>query len=125
MPLIVVNTSLTLEKKQKDKIAGGLRKAIALIPGKGEAVSSVDISDGRAMYQGEEERELAYVHLRMMNSSAFEHKEKFVLEAYKVLRETTGLTDDQVCVFISELKTWGSHGRLNKLKNGWNGDQDE
>lgn len=113
MPLIVVNTSLTLEKEQKDAIKREMGKAIEIIPGKTEQVLMVDISDGRTIYfRGEEPKQAAHVDVRIYGSANFAIKSEFTLAIYKVLNDTVGLKADEVFVNFNELPVWGSDGKL-------------
>jgi phenylpyruvate tautomerase PptA (4-oxalocrotonate tautomerase family) len=114
MPLITVNTSLTLEKKQKEAIKSGLGKAIALLPGKSEKILMVDISDGHSIYFGGEEAERAYVDVRIMKSGDFEQKDAFTRAVFDLLYETIGLKDSDIFVIINEYDMWGGFGKLNR-----------
>ena len=113
MPLIVVNTSLTLEKEQKDAIKSEMGKAITIIPGKTEQVLMVDVSDGRTIYfHGEEPKQAAHVDVHIYGSANFAVKSEFTQAIYKVLNDTVGLKDDEVFVTINEHSVWGAKGKL-------------
>jgi phenylpyruvate tautomerase PptA (4-oxalocrotonate tautomerase family) len=114
MPLIIVNTNLTLEKKQKEAIKSGFGKAITLLPEKSEKILMVDISDSHTIYFGGEDAERAYVDVRIMKSSNFEQKAEFTRAVFELLYETTGLKDSEIFIIINEYDIWGGFGKLNR-----------
>ncbi|MDR1953445.1 MAG: hypothetical protein LBQ21_03065, partial [Clostridiales Family XIII bacterium] len=91
MPLIVVNTNLSLEKKQKDDITSKLGEVITILPNKTEKVLMVDISDGHTIYfRGKEPERAAHVDVRLYGTCPFALKAEFTRAVYKLLNETTG-----------------------------------
>jgi phenylpyruvate tautomerase PptA (4-oxalocrotonate tautomerase family) len=113
MPLIVVNTSLSLRKDQKDRLKSEIGKAISIIPTKAEKGLMVDISDGHTIYfSGEEMARAAHVDLRLFTPSAFEAKAEFTRTLFGILHDVAGLKPDEIYVTIGEFNTWGTGGDL-------------
>lgn len=113
MPLIVLNTNLTLEKTQKDALKDAFGDIITILPGKTEQVLMVDISDGRTIYfRGKEPERVAHVDVRLYGSSSFEAKSGFTKAVYKSLNDILELKEDEVTVNIGEYSVWGAQGKL-------------
>ena len=113
MPLIIVNTNLTLEKNQKDALKDAFGKAITILPGKTEQVLMIDISDGHTIYfHGEEPAGTAHVEVRLYGSSSFASKAEFTEAVYKLLEDIVGLDKDEVVVNFNEFSVWGAKGKL-------------
>ena len=113
MPLIVLNTNLTVEKAQKDALKDAFGKAITILPGKTEQVLMVDISDGHTIYfRGEELERVAHVDVRLYGSCSFESKAEFTKAVYIILNEILGLKDEEATVNIGEYSVWGAKGKL-------------
>ena len=113
MPYISVNTTLHLEKEQKDKIAKGIGGIMPLIPGKTEAVLMIDISDGHTMFfAGENKERCAFVDVRCYNQAQFEANKEFTEALFALLKDTMGLAENEIYVNIIEMPVWGSKGTL-------------
>jgi phenylpyruvate tautomerase PptA (4-oxalocrotonate tautomerase family) len=112
MPYISIGTSKELKDRQKEQIKAKMGEAICLIPGKSEAVTMVDISDGRAIYLGGKALDNgAFVEVRLLGKAESKNKEALACAIFGALEETLGTQKDAVYINILEMDCWGLGGR--------------
>jgi len=112
MPFIRLTTSKTLTHEQKLALKAGFGRDISILPTKTEAGLMVSIEDGCSMFYGGEEKECAFLDLRLYKASPLEEKKLFVLACYALLREIAGLDEQNVYMNIIEQENWASCGAL-------------
>jgi len=112
MPYIQVNISQKLSDLQKSALTTRLGELITLIPGKTDAVTMVDISDGRSICKGGHPIDGGFVDLRLFGTTERPAKEAFTTAVFQAMQELLGIESDKLYLNILELDSWGSHGRL-------------
>lgn len=110
MPYLALNTSENLSDAQKEKLKSEIGRIIALIPGKSEKVTMVDLSGGRSMYMGGAALPCAYVDVKVYTKADPDGKKCFALEMFKLLEQELGIKKDNVYLSIDEFDHWGSRG---------------
>jgi phenylpyruvate tautomerase PptA (4-oxalocrotonate tautomerase family) len=110
MPYIGLNISEKLSETQKERVKSEIGRLIAVIPGKTEEVTIVDISDSRSMYKGGKAVPCAYVDIRVYTKADSEGKKRFADELFVVLDKELGIHKDNVYMSVLEFEQWGDHG---------------
>ena len=113
MPYISIDTTKELKAQQKDQLKGKMGEVICLIPGKTEAVTMVDISDGHAIYMGGKALENgAFVEVRLLGKAEKSSKEALTKAIFDALERILETPKDDVYLNIMEFDCWGLGGRL-------------
>ncbi|MDR1351912.1 MAG: hypothetical protein LBK05_01415 [Treponema sp.] len=110
MPYVSLNTSEKLSETQKERVKSEIGRLIAVIPGKTEEVTIVDISGGHSMYKGGQAVPCAYVDIRVYTKADPEGKKQFVDGLFVVLDRELGIPKDNVYMSVLEFEQWGDHG---------------
>ncbi len=112
MPYIQVNLSQTLKETQKEELKVRLGEVITLIPGKTEAVTMVDIADGRAVYLDGKPINGGFIDVRLFGAAAQASKEAFTSAVFQEMELLLGIAPKDLYLNIFELNSWGAGGRL-------------
>ena len=112
MPFIQVNVSQKLKEQQKDKVKSRLGELIALIPGKTEAVTMVDIADGRTLYKDGKPINGGFVEVRLYGAADQPSKEALTEAVFTAMDQLLGIRPQDLYLNIFELNSWGTGGRL-------------
>jgi phenylpyruvate tautomerase PptA (4-oxalocrotonate tautomerase family) len=112
MPYIQVNVSQKLSDTQKNALTARLGEVITLIPGKTEAVTMVDISDGRAVYKAGQPIDGGFVDVRLYGAAEKPAKEALTAAVFQAMEQLLGIAPDKLYLNILEMDSWGSGGRL-------------
>jgi phenylpyruvate tautomerase PptA (4-oxalocrotonate tautomerase family) len=113
MPYISVNLSKDLSAQQKENIKSKIGEVIALIPGKSEAVTMVDISGGHSLYKGGKLlKSGAFVEIRLWGKAELKDKDALTRAVFGFLKEIFGSPEDEIYLNIIELENWGYGGKF-------------
>jgi phenylpyruvate tautomerase PptA (4-oxalocrotonate tautomerase family) len=110
MPYLSVNTSENISSVQKEKLKSEIGRIIALIPGKSEEVTMVDLCGGRSLYMAGAAIPCAYVDVKVYTRADPEGKKRFAREMFNLLEQELGIKKDHVYLSITEFDHWGDHG---------------
>ena len=110
MPYIAINTSENLSGALKEKLKSEIGRIVALIPGKSEEVTMVDLSGGRSMYMGGAAVPCAYIDVKVYTRADQEGKKRFAREMFKLLEQELGIKTDNMYLSVTEFEHWGDHG---------------
>lgn len=78
MPFVEIKTTVTLDKKQTEKLRDDVRAAISLIPGKTADNMMLEIQSGCDMWIGDLDKPCAFVEIRLYGPSPLNTKQAFV-----------------------------------------------
>jgi phenylpyruvate tautomerase PptA (4-oxalocrotonate tautomerase family) len=112
MPYIQVNVSQTLKEHQKEQLKATLGEAITLIPGKTEAVTMVDIADGRAIYLDGKPVNGGFIDLRLYGAADRASKEALTEALFEAMDKLLGISPQHLYLNIFEMDSWGVGGKL-------------
>ena len=112
MPYIQINVTQTLEDQQKELLKARLGEDITLIPGKTEAVTMVDIADGRTIYMGGKPVNGGFIEVRLYGIADLSCKKAMTEAFFNTMEQLLGIKPDDLYLSISEFSNWGAHGRL-------------
>lgn len=113
MPYISVNVSAKLNEGEKEQLKAKMGETIAVIPGKTEAVTMVNITDGCALYLGGRSLEKgAFIETRVFGKAERAYKESYVEAVFAAMKDVLGCPAEDIYINILEFDTWGSKGRL-------------
>lgn len=112
MPYIQVNVSQTLEEVQKEQLKARLGEVITLIPGKTEAVTMVDIADGRAIYLDGKPIDGGFIEVRLYGAADQASKEAMTAAVFSSMEQLLGIKPQNLYLNIFEMNSWGVGGQL-------------
>jgi phenylpyruvate tautomerase PptA (4-oxalocrotonate tautomerase family) len=113
MPYLSVNLSKDISDQHKENIKNKIGEIIALIPGKSEAVTMVDISGGHSLYKGGMKlKNGAFVEVRLKGKAGLKDKDALTKAIFGMLKELLGSPEDEIYLNIIEFENWGYGGRF-------------
>ncbi len=111
MPYISTKTNVTISKDKELKIKGELGKAIEILPGKTEDWLMLAFEDEcRLYFQGDSDRNIAYVEVKLLGKSTKEAYEKLTSEITRILNQELEISPDCIYVKYEEVTYWGFNG---------------
>lgn len=113
MPYISITTSKSLGRERKDALKAALGSIISLIPRKDESKLMLSVSDGVSMYFRGEEKDCAYVEVKLFGAAPLPDKERFAAEACRAVGQAFGIPAGDIFLTFHEFQSWGSNGALN------------
>ncbi len=112
MPYIQVNVSQKLSAQQKEQVKDKFGEIISLIPGKTQAVTMVDIADGRAVYLAGQPINGGFIDVRLYGAAEQSGKEELTVAIFETMEKLLGIKPENLYLNILELNSWGARGRL-------------
>lgn len=113
MPYVNVNVSSQLKADEKELLKAKMGETISQIPGKTEAVTMVNITDGCALYLGGKPLEKgAFIETRIYGTIERENKGKYIKAVFAAMKDALGYPEEGIYINILEFDTWGSKGRM-------------
>lgn len=113
MPFMNVHVGKPLCGEKKAELAASIAQIMPTLPGKTQDNTMIEISAGREMFMGGEQRELVFVDMRVFQASPLEAKEAFVEKLSAVFENVLGIPSARQYINIIEMPEWGSRGKLN------------
>ena len=114
MPYISVNIGKALSDEEKVKLMEAIASDISILPGETAQNSMLNVIDGSSMYINREQKDLAFVDIRVLGPFALEAKDELVVALTKDITDICGIpTESQYCNIV-EMDGWGSRGHFHK-----------
>ena len=105
MPFVEIKTTVTLDKKQTEKLRDDVRAAISLIPGKTADNMMLEIQSGCDMWIGELDKPCAFVEIRLYGPSPLPNKQAFVDAVVDALTPL-GMEASRIYMNIWQRENW-------------------
>ena len=114
MPYISVNIGKTLSDEDKIKLMEVIASNISILPGETAKNTMINIIDGCNMYINREQKNLAFVDIRVLGSFALEAKDELVVALTKGITDVCNIPTESQYFNIAEMDGWGSRGHFHK-----------
>ncbi len=112
MPFVNVHIGKSVTAEEKLALAGMIASNMPLIPGKTKDNTMIEISAGRDMFMGGEQRALIFVDMRLYTPAPVEAKEKFIATLAAEFEKMLDIPANQQYYNMMELDSWGAQGKL-------------
>lgn len=110
MPMIQTRVNRPIAPETEKALAKKLGKAIELL-GKSEQWLMLEFADNcRLYFQGESDRPMAYVEVKLLGKAAPEQYQRMTAEICRVMQEELSISPDCVYVYYGETAHWGWNG---------------
>lgn len=114
MPYISVNVGKALSDEGKLKLMEVIASNILTLPGETAKNTMINIIDGSNMYIYREQKNLAFVDIRVLGSFTLEAKDELVVALTKGITDVCGIPTESQYFNITEMDGWGSRGHFHK-----------
>ncbi len=113
MPYIDINTTIKIEKQNRDNIKSGLGEIISIIPGKSESVLMIGFNQQIPMYySGEEKEQCAFIEIKIHGSATPKQKQKVIENCFLLFEDSLDMKKEDIFITISEFPIWGFQGNM-------------